>query len=54
MTGKRIGTKKSCQGIEQVQEAGRRKIKPFLLEYDPEKFLSSLSQPSATKPHAKL
>ena len=29
----------SCRGIEQVREAGRRKIKPFLLENDPEKIL---------------
>ena len=35
----RKGTKKSCRGIEQVREAGRRKIKPFLLENDPEKIL---------------
>ena len=25
-------TKKSCRGIEQVREAGKRKLKPFLLE----------------------
>ena len=31
--------KKSCRGIEQVREAGRRTIKPFLLENDPEKIL---------------
>ena len=31
--------KKSCRGIEQVREAGRRKINPFLLKIDPEKFL---------------
>ena len=31
--------KKSCRGIEQVQEAERRKIKPFLLEKDSEKIL---------------
>ena len=28
--------KKSCRGIEQVREARKRKIKPFLLEYDTE------------------
>ena len=37
--GKRQGTKKSCRGIEQVREAGRRKIKQFLLEKDLEKIL---------------
>ena len=31
--------KKSCRGIEQIREAGRRKIKPFLLENDSEKIL---------------
>ena len=31
--------KKSCRGIEQVREARRRKIKPFLLENDPEKII---------------
>ena len=28
--------KKSCRDIEQVREAGRRKIKPFLLRNDPD------------------
>ena len=47
--------KKPCRGIEQVQGAGKRKIKPFLLENDPEKFSSSLSwQSSETKPCTKL
>ena len=36
MTGQKI---KSCRGIEQVREAGRRKKKPFLLENDSEKVL---------------
>ena len=27
----------NCRGIKQVPEARRRKIKPFLLENDPEK-----------------
>ena len=31
---KDTGTKKSCRGIEQVREARKRKIKPFLLEND--------------------
>ena len=31
--------KKSCRGIEQVREARRIKIKPFLLENDPEKII---------------
>ena len=30
------GTKKSCQGIERVREARKRKVKPFLLENDTE------------------
>ena len=34
---KKKPTRKSCRGIEQDREAGRRKIKPFLLENDPEK-----------------
>ena len=47
--------KKSCRGIEQVREAGRGKIKPFLLESDPEIFSSSLSRQSGeTKPSTKL
>ena len=29
----------SCRGVEQVREAGRRKITPFLLENDSEKIL---------------
>ena len=36
--------KKSCRGIEQVQEARRRKIEPFLLENDTKNFSSSLSR----------
>ena len=36
LTGRKIKYKKSCPGIEQVREAERRKIKPFLLENDPE------------------
>ena len=43
VTGQKIGTQKSCRGIEQVREARRRKIKPFLLESDPEKLLSQLA-----------
>ena len=39
MVGQKISTKKTCRGIEQVREAGRRKIKPFLLENDSEKIL---------------
>ena len=31
--------KLSCRGIEQVREAGRRNIKPFLSENDSEKIL---------------
>ena len=31
--------KKSCRGIEQIREVGRRKIKTFLLEKDSEKTL---------------
>ena len=31
--------KKSYRGIEEVREVGRRKVKPFLLENDPEKIL---------------
>ena len=34
--GKRQGTKKSCRGIEQVREARKQKVKPFLLENDTE------------------
>ena len=37
MTGQKIRYKKSCRGSEQVREAGRRKIKPFLLENASEK-----------------
>ena len=36
---KNKGTKKSCRGIEQVRNAGWRKIKPFLLNNDTEKIL---------------
>ena len=56
MTTQKDGVqKKSCRGIEQVREAGKRKIKLFLLENDPEKFSSSLSwQSSKTKPCTKL
>ena len=32
VTGQKIRTKKSCQGIHQVRGARKRKIKPFLLE----------------------
>ena len=35
-TGQKISTKKFCRGIERVLEARKRKIKPFLLENDPE------------------
>ena len=38
VTGQKIRYKKVLQGIEQVREARRRKIKPFLLENYPEKF----------------
>ena len=34
--GKDKVQKKSCKGIEQVPEARKRKIKPFLLENDTE------------------
>ena len=55
VTGQKIGTKKSCQGTEQVREAARRKIKPFLLENDPEKILEqSHIGTSETKPRTKL
>ena len=37
--GKDKVQKKSCRGIEQVRETRRRKIKPFLLDNDPEKIL---------------
>ena len=47
VTGKKLGTKESCRGIEQVREARRRKIKPFLLENDPEKILEQ--SPSAVE-----
>ena len=47
--------KKSCRGIEQVRKAGRQKIKPFLLNNNPEKFSSSLSrQSSETKSNTEL
>ena len=48
--------KRSCRGNKQVREARRRKIKPFLIENDPEKtFSSSLSrQSSETKPRTNL
>ena len=39
VTGQKIRYKKSCRGIEQVREAGRIKIKPFLSENDSEKIL---------------
>ena len=43
--------KKSCKGIEQVREDGRRKIKPFLLQNDLnrtfQKYSSSLSRQSS-------
>ena len=35
-TGQKIRYKKSCRGIEQVREARKRKIKPFILENDAE------------------
>ena len=41
--------KKSCWGIKQVREAGRRKTEPYLLENDSEKkkkYSSSLSRQS--------
>ena len=37
VTGKKIRYKKVLLRREQVREAGRRKIKPFLLENDQEK-----------------
>ena len=47
--------KKSCRGIEQVREARRRKVKPFLLENGSEKYSSSLNrQSNETKPTTKL
>ena len=46
---------RSCRGIEQVQEAGRRKQNPFLFLENPKKYSSSLSrQSSETKPNTKL
>ena len=52
VVGQKIKYKKFCRGIEQVREAGRTKIKLFLLENDPEKkYSSSISrQLSKTKP----
>ena len=48
VTGQKIRYKKSCRGIEQVREARRKNIKPFLLE-------SSLSpQSSETKTRTKF
>ena len=49
-------TEKSCRGIEQVREAERRKIKPFLSQkMTQKKYSSSLSrQSSETKPGTKL
>ena len=32
MAGQKISDKTSCRGIEQFREAGRKKIKQFLLE----------------------
>ena len=47
--------KKSCQAIEQVREARRKKVKPFLLENGSEKYSSSLNrQSNKTKPTTKL
>ena len=48
--------KKSCRGIEQVPEEGRKSIKQFLLEKDlKKKCSSSLSrQSNETKPSTKL
>ena len=58
MTGQKItkGTKMSCQGIEQVQKAGRGKIKPFLLKNNPGKVLepSLCRQSSESKSNTKL
>ena len=54
-TGPKIGTKKFSRGIEQVREARKRKIKPFLLENDTEKIFYCLSrQSSETKPRTNL
>ena len=39
VTRQKIRYKKHCLFEKQVREAGRRKIKPFLLENDPEKIL---------------
>ena len=39
VTGQKIKHKKSCRGIQQAREARRRKIKPFLLENDPDNLL---------------
>ena len=56
VTGQNIRYKKSCRGIEQVQEARRKKInKAVPFRNNPEKFSSSLSlQSSETKPRTKL
>ena len=49
MTGQKIITRvqKSLQGIEQVREAGRRRIKPFFLEKDRKNTRDSLSRQSS-------
>ena len=36
VTRQKIRYKKSCRGIEQVREARKRKVKPFVLENDTE------------------
>ena len=41
--------KKSCWGIKQVREAGRRKIEPYLLEIDSEKNTRAVSVGSRTE-----
>ena len=38
LTEQRIRYKKSCRGVEQAREARGRKLKPFLLKIDPEKY----------------
>ena len=47
--------KKSCRGIEQVEEVGRRKRKPFpFFLNDSEKILELFWQSSETKSNLKL
>ena len=50
---KNKGTKKSCRGIEQVRKAGRRKIKPFLLNNDTEKNSRAVSVGSRARLNQK-